>query len=171
MNSRLILWYFYSVGALLFVTAAAKFASAGGNARILEDSDPILQLSFRHVFLLAGAIETVVAAICLFARWPLLQAALTAWLATNFAAYRIGLLWIGYQKPCHCLGNLTDAIHITPSAADHFMKGMLVYFMVGGYGILFRLWREKRQLPLSSLPPEAPPSGTQTIPELSIFRR
>ena len=69
--------------------------------------------------------------------------ALLAWLATALVMYRIGLKWVGYLKPCSCLGNLTDALNISPQTADMTMKINLAYLLVGSYANL--LWISARQ--------------------------
>jgi len=86
-----------------------------------------------------------VAAVCFFGKRIALQASLVAWLATTFLIYRIGLTWIGYHKPCPCLGNLTDAIDVSPQVADYVMKAVLAYLLIGSYFILFWLWRQHRK--------------------------
>ena len=109
----------------MIISAIAKFVSAAGNARVLGYLDPILALPFRDMFKVAGAAEMAVAAVCFFGKRIALQASLVAWLATTFLIYRIGLTWIGYHKPCPCLGNLTDAIDVSPQVADYVMKAVL----------------------------------------------
>jgi hypothetical protein len=42
------------------------------------------------------------------------------------------------------MGNLTDALHIPPQTADTAMKIILAYLLLGSYGTLFWLWRQKR---------------------------
>ena len=136
--------YFLSVaGVLLLATASAKLISSLGSARILQNSDPILGLTFRNVFRLVGAVELAMALVCLFGKGIKLQASLVAWLATTIVAYRLDLVWIGYQKPCSCLGNLMDALHIPPQAADTAMKIILAYLLIGSYATLFWLWRQR----------------------------
>jgi hypothetical protein len=129
-------------GVLLLATAAAKLIGSFGNAHILQHSDPIIGLTYRQLFGVVGAIELIVALVCFFGKRITLQAGLVACLATTFAAYRQGLVWIGYRKPCSCLGNLTDALHIPPQTADTAMKVMLAYLLVGSYATLFWLWRQ-----------------------------
>jgi len=48
------------------------------------------------------------------------------------------------------VGNLTDALHIPPQAADIAMKIILAYLFVGSYATLFWLWRQKRKTPQST---------------------
>jgi len=52
-------------------------------------------------------------------------------LATNFVVYRVGLWWIGWHRPCGCLGNLTDLLGISPHTADTIMKLVLAYLLAG----------------------------------------
>jgi hypothetical protein len=139
-----IRFWIYTVGILLTITSVAKFLSACGNARILESFDPIFSVSFRHVFWVVGFIELAVALACFSNKHIGLQVRLVAWLSTSFLAYRLGLVWIGYQKPCSCLGNLTDALHIPPQTADMAMKIILAYLLIGSYASLFWLWRQHR---------------------------
>src|ERR1051325_2158954 len=95
-------------GVLLLLTAIAKLISATGKAEVLKLPDPILMASSRVVFLSVGAIELIIAAICSFSRRLVIQAGLVTWIATSFIFYRLVLIGMGYQKPCKCLGNLTD---------------------------------------------------------------
>lgn len=122
---------------LLLLTATAKLVSAFGHSRILLDTDPIFGISFKSLFLLCGSTEMGIAFVCLFYHKLLLRTFLLAWLAVCFLAYRIGLHWIGYQKSCKCLGDVTDALNISPQTADIAMKTVLVYLLTGSCGILF----------------------------------
>jgi hypothetical protein len=150
MKLKVFRGFMVSVGMLLLTTAAAKLVSAGGNARILQFPDPIFAIPFRQVFWVVGGLELVVALICLFSNRARLQAGLVAWLATSFVIYRLALNLSGYHSPCHCLGNLTDALHISPQAADTAMKIVLAYLLIGSYATLFWLWRQKRKPPPST---------------------
>ncbi len=111
-----------------------------GQARILVVPDPVIGIELGHLLPVVGTAEVVIALACFFSERQLLLNVLLAWLATSFVVYRIGLLWMGWHRPCSCLGNLTDAIHISPQVADNVMKGVLVYLLIGSYGILFHHW-------------------------------
>ena len=89
--------------------------------------------------------ELIVALICFFGRRIGLQSGLVAWLATNFLLYRLSLGWIGYEKPCGCLGNLTDALHLSPQTADTAMKIVLAYLLIGSYTALFWHWQQRKK--------------------------
>ena len=161
MRTKLIRLFLNSAGTLVLLTAVVKLFSSFGNARILQNPDPILSISFQKIFWIVGVIELVVACICFFGKRVGLQAGLVAWLATNFVVYRLGLLWIGYHKPCPCLGNLTDALHLPPQTADTAMKIILGYLLLGSYAILFWLWKEKRKTHIAS------PSSAEAIKSVS----
>lgn len=133
-----------SVGAMLLLTAVAKLVSGMGNSRSLLLPDPILVMRFRYVLLAAAAVELGVGLVCI-AHWRTrLQAAAVAWLASCLLIYRMGLAWIDYRIPCSCLGNLTDALHISPKTADFCMKVVLAYMLCGSCGIL--LLQARRRL-------------------------
>lgn len=134
-----------SAGLLLLFTGAAKLASGFGNARILKDADPVFGMKFGHLMIAASAIELAIATVCIFRTGRVWATALIAWLATGFLVYRIGLYAIGWYRPCPCLGNLTDALHISPQLADNAMKVVLAYLLAGSYWILIRHWRSSRE--------------------------
>ena len=144
-SKKIVRIYICSAGAFLLIASIAKLVSACGNSKILQNLDPIFSIPFRDILWIVGSIELVVVSVCFFCKQALLQVALTAWLATCFMLYRVGLLWIDYRKPCHCLGNLTDALHIPPQTADTAMKIILLYLLIGSYATLFWLWRQKRK--------------------------
>src|SRR5258708_38572506 len=96
-------FFIRTAGGFLLITAAAKLNSAFGAATILQLGDPILYISVKNVLWIVGMIELAIALTCFFSNRVVLQASLIAWLATSFLAYRFGLFWIDYQKPCPCL--------------------------------------------------------------------
>ena len=145
MRRGLVVGFVYSAGVILAVTAMAKIVSACGHAGILRKPDPILRISFQHLLLLVAVLELTIALTCFFNKRMRLNAALVAWLATGFLVYRLGSGWIGGSKPCGCLGNLTDALHLPPQIVDATMKIILAYLLVGNYGILYWLWRQSKR--------------------------
>ena len=144
LKTGIIKLFLWSAGALLLTTAIGKLVSASGSAHILKTSDPVLFLPFRDVFWIVGTIELFVAFVCFFGKRIQVQAGLLAWLSTSFLLYRFGLLYVGYHKPCSCMGqgNLIDALHITPQTADTMMKFVLGYLLVGSYATLIWLWKK-----------------------------
>jgi hypothetical protein len=140
-GSRLTKWFLLSAGGVLAVTGIAKIWSTFGQARLMAVTDPLLGLTFGHLMVLVGGAELGIALACLFSRRQALLLGLVAWLATNFVVYRLGLRWMDWHRPCGCMGNLTDALHLSPQLADSIMKGILGYLLVGSYALLVRRWR------------------------------
>lgn len=133
--------FLVSAGVLLLATACAKFLSAASNSGMLKEVDPLFGVSFRTIFWTVGTLEAVLAVFCFFGSRAILNTSLVAWLATNFLFYRFALKSIDYRKPCGCLGNLTDALHVSPETADVAMKMVLGYLLIGSYAGLLWLWR------------------------------
>lgn len=144
------LWHLRSVSFILALTGLAKAWSGLGHTRVLAVPDPVTGISFGHLMLAVGVVELVIASVCLFGKSQMLKLGLVAWLATNFVAYRLGLWWMGWKKPCSCLGNLTDALHLSPQAADNIMKVILAYLLIGSYGLLLWQWRHVLRRPTAS---------------------
>jgi hypothetical protein len=134
-------WFCFSAAAIFFTTGVAKISAAWGDVPVLQRYDPILGISFTHLMLVAGVLELMVASFCLFVKSRIVSIIAIAWLAAYLATYRLGLWWIGWHRPCPCLGNLTDAIHVSPQRADNIMNGILAYLLVGSCAILFCFWR------------------------------
>jgi len=142
--------YFWFAAVLLLVASAGKIVSSFGEAKILQYPDAILSIPFRYLLLFVSALEIIVAIICIFGKNVALQSGLVAWLATSFLVYRLGVWESGYHIPCSCLGNITDALHISPKAAGTVIKIILAYLLIGSYVTLFWLWRQRRLLAGSS---------------------
>jgi hypothetical protein len=138
-------WFIPSAGGVLAATGLAKMWSAFGPTKLLAVTDPITGLQFGHLMLAVGLLELVIATLCLFSKAQKLSLALIAWLATSFVVYRLGLWWMGWHKPCNCLGELTDALNLSPQAADNLMKVILACLLLGSYGLLLWQWRQGRQ--------------------------
>jgi len=111
-----------------------------GHSAILRRVDPIFAIQFSHLMFIAGVLELVVASICFFNNLRILGQCATAWLATSLLIYRIGLWWIGWHRPCHCLGDFADALRISSQTADMIIKIILAYLLVGSYAALFHAW-------------------------------
>jgi hypothetical protein len=125
-----------SAGTLLALTGVAKLISARGDVRVLDTQDPLLLLDYRWVFILTGAVELILAVFLLCSRRKDCKLPAIAWLASSFAMYRLGLLYLGVTAPCRCLGTLTTALHIPPNTADAWLKGVVFYLVIGSLGIL-----------------------------------
>jgi hypothetical protein len=137
-------WFLKLAGGVLMLVGLAKAFSAIGPTRALDTIDPLIGLPFRHLFLLVGLAELLIAFCCLFTDRRWFSIWLVAWLSTNFAAYRVGLWFIGWHHPCACMGSLAGMLHLSDQAADNIMKGVLAYLLVGSYAILVWEWRRGR---------------------------
>ena len=133
-----------SAGVILAFTGIAKAWSGLGNSKFLAVVDPIIGIKFGTLMLLVGVAEIAIALVCFFSKRQTLALGLVAWMSTNFVVYRLGLWWMDWKKPCSCLGNLTDAVHISPQLADNIMKVLLAYLLIGSYGLLVWQWKQRR---------------------------
>ena len=141
---NVILSFLRAVALILAITATAKlFSGVSGVGGLLREYDPLLGLRFANLLYIAATLELGVAAICLF-RPAVDGLVAVAWLSTVFLVYRVGLWWTGWQKPCNCLGNLTDALHISPQLADNVMKGLLAFMFIGSVSLLVRHCHQRR---------------------------
>jgi predicted neutral ceramidase superfamily lipid hydrolase len=126
------------------ITGIAKIWSGLGNSKFLAVVDPIVGIQFGQLILLVGVAEIAIALVCFLSKKQTLALGLVAWISTNFVVYRLGLWWIAWHRPCSCLGNLTDALHISPQTADNIMKVVLAYLLIGSYGALFCRWLKRK---------------------------
>jgi hypothetical protein len=110
-------WFNFTAGVILFITGAAKVWSAFGTVRILNYPDPVFEVSFGHLMFIVGIIELIISGLCLSNKCSRLATILVAYISTSFLVYRTGLRLADWRRPCRCLGNLTDALHISPKTA------------------------------------------------------
>lgn len=132
--------FLYSAGTLLLVTGFAKLISSFGNGAILQTRDPLFGMKFGALFQFSSGVEMAIALICIFGKKAWFSSGSVAWLATSLLFYRIGMVLVGYHRPCSCMGNLTDALYISPETADIIAKVILAYLLVGSYTMLVWLW-------------------------------
>jgi hypothetical protein len=111
--------------------------SSFGAAEVMRQYDPVFNWRFDHLMLAAGVLELGIAFICIRYKNSWLPTFLIGWLATSLLGYRACLSVIKWHRPCTCLGNLTDVIHINPQTADAIMKFVLIYLIAGSYLLIF----------------------------------
>lgn len=153
-DQRPRVWYLKSAGILLATTGLAKAFSAVGPARALDLADPLTGIPFRKLLLVVGLAEILIAFFCLFTDKRRLSLLAVAWLSTNFLVYRVGLWFIGWHHPCHCMGDLAGALHLSDQAADNVMKGVLAYLLAGSCLLLLVRRRGARREPVRGVPAE-----------------
>jgi hypothetical protein len=139
-------YFILSTGIILGLTGMAKVWSGLGTAKVLAAADPVTGVMFGHLMVSVGIVEFIIALFCFISKSLKMVVVLVAWLATSLMLYRFGLWWIDFHKPCSCLGNLTDALHIPPQTADTAMKIILGYLLIGSYISLFWLWCQHKKL-------------------------
>lgn len=139
---RLIRLFALSSGLVLLITAAAKLISSAGHQKVLLEIDPVVGLPVGRLIVIVGLAELLIAIACLFDKGAWMSITLLGWLSTNFLAYRIALALTAHHKSCNCLGNITDALHVSPQTADTAMKIVLGYLLVGSYASWLWLRRQ-----------------------------
>jgi hypothetical protein len=136
LGGSFLKWFAITAGGTLSISGIAKVWSGLGSSKFLAVVDPIIGIKFGQLLLLVGLAEIVIALVCFFSKRQTLALGLVAWMSTNFVVYRLGLWWTNWKRPCGCLGNLTEALHISPEIADNIMKVLLAYLLLGSYGLL-----------------------------------
>jgi hypothetical protein len=145
-RARWLNWFAMSAASILLITGLAKIVSGLGSAKILTYHDPLLLMSFRQLLLLAGIVELTISIVCVFEKKPKVSIMLLLWISLVFCSYRVGLYWIGYHRPCPCMGNLTDDLHLSPQIANLIMTGVLAYLLSGSLAASAYLWTKQRFL-------------------------
>jgi len=137
--------FLFSAGLIFAITGIAKIFSSFGSAKVLLELDPIVGVQFRHLMFAVGVVEIGASAFCIASARTRVAALLVAWLSCLFLFYRLGVWWLGWKMPCHCLGTLTDLIHLAPATADNLMKIVLAYLLVGSVVCLVYYRRQARE--------------------------
>ena len=139
-------YFVISSGVVLAVTGVAKLLTAAGGAPILRVVDPMFGVPFGYLLTLVGVAEITVAGLC-FAPCPSVprKAALVAGLASGFLVYRASLWFAGWQRPCSCLGQLTDVLGLTEKTADVLSAVLLAYLLAGSYFLVLCELAQRRR--------------------------
>ena len=121
---------------ILGIAGPAKIWSAMGSSKVLQLPDPIFGISSATTLTAVGMVECGVAVACALERRPRWSLILVAWLSGSFLTYRFGLSWIGWHRPCPCLGVLTEAIGVPPEVASKLMLAVALLLLWGSYSLL-----------------------------------
>lgn len=125
-----------SAGVILLVTALARFLIAAGDGQILSLPDPVIGIPLRYAMSIVGAVELAVALICIFGNSSWLKAAWVAWLATDWAVFQTGLIFMGCRVQGTCIGSLTDPLHLSRGVVGIAAATCPFYLILGSYGTL-----------------------------------
>lgn len=133
MNGKFLTCYLNLCGSILFLVGIAKVVASFGDAKILAFQDPILNIPEGQLVIMVGFIEIFISCVCFSNASSFIKLVAIALLSTCFLIYRIGLGIVHYQKPCSCLGGITDLLHIPQNIADLLMKFILFFLLTGSY--------------------------------------
>ncbi len=131
--------FLIAAGIILAVTGLAKLFTVTGDTTLLRVSDPIFGVEFRYLMFAAGVLELVVAGFCLLSKWKTISLVMVAWTASVILVYRIGIFMVDWNRPCGCLGNLTDVLKISERTAEWISLGLLSFLLIGSYGVMFSI--------------------------------
>jgi len=131
-SMRIRIGYIFSCCVILLITGVAKLISVTGEAGLLDEADPIFNLPFKHLLLAVGILEIGIVAFCIFGKIQERMVNVILWLAVMFSAYRFSLWALGWEKPCHCLGNLTSRLNIPEALANQILVSSLAYMLLAG---------------------------------------
>jgi DNA-directed RNA polymerase subunit RPC12/RpoP len=134
--------FIYSSGVILLAAALMRFFIAAGSAQALALPEPMLGVSIRLAVTIVGAFELAGALLCLFGNWPGLQIGCLAWFATDFLAYRIGLVSMHCHPQATCLGSLTDPLRLAHGIMGFAIGWMPYYLLLGSYAAAIWYWRD-----------------------------
>lgn len=145
-GSKAVKLFVYSAGLILVVLAIAKVVMILDAGKVQTLADPIFQVPFQSLMWIASIIELSIGGWCLSRTANAQKVAAIAWAGTIFLSYRLGLWWVGYEKPCSCLGSLTTSLGITLEMSDLVAKTILAYLLIGSYSTIFAILALPKEL-------------------------
>ncbi len=132
-----------SAAALLLALAAAIWISNHANAGLALPHDPILNISMRNTFWMAGAMASVVALVCLFSQRLNFKAGLILWMAANLLIYQAGFIWSGSHRGLGVyLSSIASIFDLSSSTTSLVLKIASGYLFIGSALTLLWLWRK-----------------------------
>jgi DNA-directed RNA polymerase subunit RPC12/RpoP len=135
-----IRYFILSAGAILLAAALSRFLIAAGSTQVLALPDPMLGIPLRYAVLAVGALELVVALICLFGRRVGLQIGWLAWLGANYIVFGIGLVWQHCPPKATCIGSLTDPLRIYHGTPGYILEFIPLCLALGSYAAAVSFW-------------------------------
>ena len=127
------------------------FISIWAGTGLIHPHDPIFTISITKLFWVVGALESLVALICIFRKHVSLPITLVLWLALNFTLYQI-CLWVtgvsgGFKG---YLGDVSAAFGISYRSADLMLKILFLYLLIGSFLSFLWLWIKKESNEIQS---------------------
>ncbi len=127
--------------AILVLTAAAKLFSVGGDAVLLELPDPVFGLKYRHMMVLMGLAEILVAAMIFWLGNSQRSLVAIQGFSAAVLVYRVSVEMVGPGALCPCLGTLHEKLGLSEGAVEITTLSLLAYLLVGS--IYFSLGHRK----------------------------
>ena len=144
MSARLIRIFVLAAGGLLLAGALNRFIIAAGSGQFFALSDPALGIPLRYAVLAVGAIELVVALICLFGRRVEHQIGWLTWLGTSYVVFWIGLVLQHCPPQGSCIGSLTDPLRIYYGTTGYILELLPFPLVLCSYAAMVWLWSQRR---------------------------
>ncbi len=120
-----------SAQCVLLITGFAKMYSSFGTEDILHVHDPVFPMTNATLMRATGLAEILGAFLIFFLPTLWLRYLVILWYSFGFLSYRIAAWLADSEKPCPCLGTLTDKWPISPKSVDLLLAGILLYFLLG----------------------------------------
>lgn len=128
-----ILWI---AAGILLLFAVGKLLTLWDDSPVWREQEPITGLSFRKFSVAAGLAELTVVFCLRFISSTARRAMLLVIISGTFLLYRSLLLWVDYQKPCACLGSLTEIAGLDPNVASGIATASAMFLLFAGLSLL-----------------------------------
>ena len=127
--------------AIVVIAIVAKIYALIVNGKYLNIEDGLFSIfTNRQVVLFAIAVESVAVAAIYSARQLTTKLIIVAVLGGSFSAYHLGLMFVGSNASCSCLGNLLDWLHFTAHVSASITKAIAFFMTAGSNLLLFFEW-------------------------------
>jgi len=135
-----------SSGALLLAFALVIFISFAGDQGAIHLHDPVLLLPLPVFFRIVGAIDLLVALVCLFGRNTSFQILFVLWLVLSLVAYRMEMAYAGVIGGFHgYLGDSTAAFGISHRLMNALLEAAHIYLLIGSLALISWSWWNQHQ--------------------------
>jgi len=128
---------------VLILTGVAKLWSARGTAKILNESDALLNLNYRQLFLIIGCVEVALGLYLLLSNNLWRKTVLLALLSGNFLLYRLASQILGVKTPCPCLGRFAEWLRLSSKTVSLLMLFTSAFLFVGSLFVISRFAHSK----------------------------